>query len=104
LSTTNPTCCPDANPGCRGEKPASNRLSYGTAFGTPVTLQTCTRKFRMPVGHQQSWLRGVHYVQFFSVKLRNYTSIGHDHFPRYLSNSFFNTQPFIIWDADNIIK
>jgi hypothetical protein len=31
LSTTNPTCCPDANPGRRGGKPASYRLSYGTA-------------------------------------------------------------------------
>jgi hypothetical protein len=31
LSTTNPTCCPDAIPGHRGEKPATNRLSYGTA-------------------------------------------------------------------------
>jgi hypothetical protein len=30
LSTTNPTCCPDANPGRRGGKPATNRLSYGT--------------------------------------------------------------------------
>jgi hypothetical protein len=26
-----PTCCPDANPGRRGGKPATNRLSYGTA-------------------------------------------------------------------------
>jgi hypothetical protein len=32
LSTTKPTCCPDANPGLRGGKPASNRLSYGTAW------------------------------------------------------------------------
>jgi hypothetical protein len=31
LSTTNPTCCPDANPGRRGGKPATNRLIYGTA-------------------------------------------------------------------------
>jgi hypothetical protein len=31
LSTTNPTCCPDANPGRRGGKPATNRLSYATA-------------------------------------------------------------------------
>jgi hypothetical protein len=31
LSTTNPTCCMDANPGLRGGKPATNRLSYGTA-------------------------------------------------------------------------
>jgi hypothetical protein len=28
----NPTCCPDANPGRRGVKPAINRLSYGTAL------------------------------------------------------------------------
>jgi hypothetical protein len=32
LSTTNPTCCPDANKGRRGGKPATNRLSYGTAL------------------------------------------------------------------------
>jgi hypothetical protein len=31
LSTTNPTCCPDVNLGRRGEKPATNRLGYGTA-------------------------------------------------------------------------
>jgi hypothetical protein len=31
LSTTNPTCCPDANPGRRGGNPVTNRLSYGTA-------------------------------------------------------------------------
>jgi hypothetical protein len=31
LSTTNPTCCPDTNPGRRGGKPATNRLNYGTA-------------------------------------------------------------------------
>jgi hypothetical protein len=29
-----PHACPDANPGWRGGKPATNRLSYGTAFGT----------------------------------------------------------------------
>jgi hypothetical protein len=32
LSTTTPTCCPDANPGSCGGKPATNRLSYGTAL------------------------------------------------------------------------
>jgi hypothetical protein len=32
LSTTNPTCCPDANPDSRGGKPATNRLSYGMAL------------------------------------------------------------------------
>jgi hypothetical protein len=32
LSTTNPTCKdPGANPGLRGERPATNRLSHGTA-------------------------------------------------------------------------
>jgi hypothetical protein len=31
LSTTNPTCCLDVNPGCCGGKPASNCLSYSTA-------------------------------------------------------------------------
>jgi hypothetical protein len=31
LSTTIPTCCPDANPGRRGGKPATNRLNYGKA-------------------------------------------------------------------------
>jgi hypothetical protein len=30
--TTNLTCCPDANPGRDGGKPATNRLSYGTAL------------------------------------------------------------------------
>jgi hypothetical protein len=32
LSTTNPTCWPDANPGHRDGKPATNRLNYGTAL------------------------------------------------------------------------
>jgi hypothetical protein len=30
LSTTNPTCCPEANPGHRCGKRATNRFSYGT--------------------------------------------------------------------------
>jgi hypothetical protein len=32
LSATKPTCCPEANPRHRGGKPATNRLSYGTAI------------------------------------------------------------------------
>jgi hypothetical protein len=32
LSTTKPTYCLDPNPGPRCEKPATNRLSYGTAY------------------------------------------------------------------------
>jgi hypothetical protein len=34
LSTTNPTWAdPGSNPGLRGERPATNRLSHGTAIG-----------------------------------------------------------------------
>jgi hypothetical protein len=29
-----PHACPDANPGRRGGKPATNRVNYGTASGT----------------------------------------------------------------------
>jgi hypothetical protein len=37
LSTTNPTCTdPDANPGLRGERPATNELSHDTARGHSV--------------------------------------------------------------------
>jgi hypothetical protein len=32
LSTTNPTCSPDSEPGSSGWKPATNRLSYGKDF------------------------------------------------------------------------
>jgi hypothetical protein len=32
LSTTNPTCCPDAKPSRRSGKPATSGLSYGTAI------------------------------------------------------------------------
>jgi hypothetical protein len=35
LSTTNPTCCPNANPGRRSGKPATNRLRYSTAHPDP---------------------------------------------------------------------
>jgi hypothetical protein len=41
LSTTNPTWPdPGSNPGRRGGKPATNRLSYGTA-SSMVKLQNC---------------------------------------------------------------
>jgi hypothetical protein len=34
-----PHACPDANPGRRGGKPATNRLSYGTASScSPVSI------------------------------------------------------------------
>jgi hypothetical protein len=41
LFTTNPTCCPDVNPGRRGVKPVTNRLIYGTAL---------TREIKSTVG------------------------------------------------------
>jgi hypothetical protein len=38
LSTTNPTWTdPGWNPGLRGERPATNRLSHGTAFFLKLT-------------------------------------------------------------------
>jgi hypothetical protein len=40
LSTTNPTWIdPGANPGLRSERPATNRLSHGTAARQYYTLQ-----------------------------------------------------------------
>jgi hypothetical protein len=43
LSTTNPTCPdPGSNPGRRGEKPATNRLSYSTAYVHEVAISHCT--------------------------------------------------------------
>jgi hypothetical protein len=46
---TNPTSCPDANPGRRGGKPASNRLSYGTAklrkLAQAATFLTCNQGY-----------------------------------------------------------
>jgi hypothetical protein len=49
LSTTNPTCCPDTNPGRRGGEPATNRLSYGTASCFLIT--DCMH----PFPHTSSW-------------------------------------------------
>jgi hypothetical protein len=34
--STKPICCPDKNPGGRGRKPLTNRLSYGTAITTDL--------------------------------------------------------------------
>jgi hypothetical protein len=47
LSTTNPTCCPDANPGRRGGKPATNRLSYSTTITRRLTTCFNFRTFVM---------------------------------------------------------
>jgi hypothetical protein len=50
LSTTNPTWTdPGSNPGFRGGKPATNRLSHGTAF--------------LPLAHKM-WLRDKWYWYF----------------------------------------
>jgi hypothetical protein len=40
LSTTNPTCYADPNPGRRGGKPETNRLSYGTAYMVELHLRS----------------------------------------------------------------
>jgi hypothetical protein len=40
FSTTNPTWTdPGSNPGLRGERPATNRLSHGTAIFISTTAQ-----------------------------------------------------------------
>jgi hypothetical protein len=55
-STTNPTWCPDANPGRRCVKPATNRLS----FGTPIYKDfNSTIKFRWKFYNKNNftWLR-----------------------------------------------
>jgi hypothetical protein len=54
LSTTNPTCCPYANPGRRGGKPASNRLSYGTAINTVLVCVFIISDIGMPLD-QKIW-------------------------------------------------
>jgi hypothetical protein len=56
LSTTNSTCCPDANPGRCGWKPASNRLSYGTLF-PQVTQHLGGSKHVTVVVALKVWLR-----------------------------------------------
>jgi hypothetical protein len=41
LSTTNPTWTdPGSNPGIRGERPATNRLSHGTALKPHIIIHT----------------------------------------------------------------
>jgi hypothetical protein len=57
LSTTHSTCCPDANPGRCGGKPATNRLSYGTALG--------------PIGSWVSVLLGTWHLSSFSCVVSN---------------------------------
>jgi hypothetical protein len=47
LSTTKPTCCPEANPGRRGGKSASNRLSYGTAMPEEKVKQVTVLSLRL---------------------------------------------------------
>jgi hypothetical protein len=48
LSTTNLTCCSDANPGRRCGKPATNRLSYGTSFYLSIYLSMALQSFVGP--------------------------------------------------------
>jgi hypothetical protein len=46
LSTTNHTCCPDANPGRGGGELETNRLSCGTALITKINLNGRTPIFK----------------------------------------------------------
>jgi hypothetical protein len=56
LSTTNPTSPdPESNPGRRGGKPATNRLSYGAAF-IPDSFYFISHSTILPVTGKQSGL------------------------------------------------
>jgi hypothetical protein len=66
LPTTNPTWIdPGMNPGLRGERPATNRLSHGTAFIELITeckfvFLHCVRLFlEKPVHHPINILTSV---------------------------------------------
>jgi hypothetical protein len=41
-----PHACPDANPGRRGGKPATNRLSYGRALSLYLIRQHAVKTYR----------------------------------------------------------
>jgi hypothetical protein len=56
LSTTNPTCCPDENPGLLGGKPATNRLSYGTALYLQLLILTSPSNWPRGLKHELSSL------------------------------------------------
>jgi hypothetical protein len=63
LSTTNPTWTnPGSNPGLRGERPATNRLSHGTAF--PSVPTTANISFRDAV-----LLHEVHNDEIVSLRM-----------------------------------
>jgi hypothetical protein len=85
LSTTNPTCCPDANPGRHGGKPATNRLSYGTAlFGGNIgkvkknaeTLIDASKEVGLEINAEKYVLHGMHpvvchIIAFYGDRLHN---------------------------------
>jgi hypothetical protein len=59
LSTTNLTWTdPGSNPGLRGERPATNRLSHGTTFTAKLLLKTTTVRYR-PLRLIHWWTRFV---------------------------------------------
>ena len=79
LSTTNPTWTePGSNPGLRGGRPATNRLSHGTATLTVLLPSTSTfRTFRG--GRQIEWILGManllnHYHYQYQLILRLHDS------------------------------
>jgi hypothetical protein len=60
LFITNSTCWPDTNPGRRGGKPASNSLSYGTAF---FHLYVTRPSYRVPFLYILSYASGFRFLQ-----------------------------------------
>jgi hypothetical protein len=63
LSTTNPTWIdPGANPGLRGERPATNRLSHGTAY--------FARYNDVVIGHTHSVTVTLYFLWYIYIKSR----------------------------------
>jgi hypothetical protein len=67
LSITNPTCCPDTNPGRRGEKPATNRLSSGAVLFWEISIPADIQEMTCP-----SWNSKAHYTVQRSLPIDPY--------------------------------
>jgi hypothetical protein len=68
LFTKNPTCCKDANPGRHGGWPATNLLSYGTAYAKYLN------RVRDILLKYQSFALAIFIKYFFLVKRCNMLS------------------------------
>jgi hypothetical protein len=99
LSTTNTTCCPDANPGRRGGKPATNRLIYGTALLDVTVVLKYFRavrvKCRLLIQLRRDWSLKKIVVIFFVVRAPNLTVF----LPPYSDHWFVKFKKWIIFSS-----